>query len=104
VHLLLSSVAAHHLPPFNSHCLRNICVFSILLSKLYCLLHVLCFIVFSVFFMLSVGPLCSIVLLPFLAILTKNKKHLKKELLAYSTLQPASVPVLQRNTQTQDPK
>jgi len=54
--------------------------------------------------MLSVGPLCSIVLLPFLAILTKNKKHLKKELLAYSTLQPASVPVLQRNTQTQDPK
>jgi len=50
----------------NSHSLLNICVF----FKLYCLLHVLCFIVFSMFFMLSERPLCSIVLLPCLAILT----------------------------------
>jgi len=42
----------------NSHRLPNACVF----CEVYCLQYV--------FFMLSVKPLCSIVLLPFLAILT----------------------------------
>jgi len=49
----------------NSYYLPNICVF----CKLYCLLHVLHSIVFSMFFMLSVRSLCSIVLLHSLAIL-----------------------------------
>ena len=56
----LTSVPARHLPLFNEWPLPSICV-----CFLWALLSSVCF-----FFILSVKPLCSIVLLPFSAILT----------------------------------
>jgi len=57
-------------PPLASLQWIAIAIWIFVFCKLCCLLHVLRFIAFSVFFMLSVRPLCSIVFLPFLAILT----------------------------------